>query len=36
MVTDSSGAYVAQNEEKVYVEDDWEWPEASQFLEGEV
>lgn len=36
MVTDASGVYVAQNEDQVYEEEDWEWFEASQLLEEEA
>lgn len=33
MESDDSGTYVAQNEELVYEDPEWEWLEASQFLE---
>ena len=28
------GTFVAQNEDQVYEEPDWEWAQASQFIEG--
>lgn len=34
MVTDETGAYVAQNEDKVYEDPDWAWPQVTQLLEG--
>jgi hypothetical protein len=34
MEMDSSGVYVAQNEDMIYEDPEWEWLEASQLLEG--
>jgi len=34
MVQDSAGTYVAQNEDALYEQPDWEWLAADQFLEG--
>jgi hypothetical protein len=33
MVTDSSRTYVAQNEDMIYDDQEWEWPEVTQFVE---
>ena len=34
MVTDSSGTFVATNEDKVYDDPEWEWAAADSLLEG--
>jgi hypothetical protein len=33
MVMNSAGVYVAQIEDLIYDDPDWEWVEVSQFLE---
>lgn len=33
-IEESPGVFVAENEEKIYDDPNWAWPEVSQFIEG--